>query len=558
MTKSRLLLSLTALLGLAATGWCQGPAPRVASRPAAPNAPKATAPSLSTPDQERSGNAAQDASPFAKLGIFTYGPNSTERDFAFGLQPQLPASTVAGRDYLVMMSVAATQAGEGYLASTQIVDQMIKLIGPKDRLRIWTIAAGDKSRAITSEFLNPRDEKSATLLKKAQEKLRAEYPAGDTDLKDGLLKALATFDGSENRQRILLFLGDGLSTHNVLSADDRFEIARQFVEKRVAFFPVPLGLRLDPENLHGLANSTGGTVLRTVVGSEKLDDVMKRYFAAFTAPILYDAKLTLPAAVKSVTPTTLPPLRSDSPTLVCGRMAPSEGGEFEFDVQGTPLGSRSRISWHGNFELKYPESKHYFLKNIVDQWEKAKDRPALLRGDRALTLAFDRTRNAYDELMLTAEMAFDHHHYDAAGRAAAGAKLLAPTEAEPDAMMRLADNAKLGKLTPEDIRKAARQPRELDKIGVKNGKVFDQKVMLAVGSGREEGRDAGSGSERRRSRSRQPGTRGPAPGAPRSRHHPGTEVDRDRRERAPPGSARADAGPRRRPRQPPQHPDPHP
>ena len=57
---------------------------------------------------------------------------------------------------------------------------------------------------------------------------------------------------------------------------------------------MPLGLRLDPENLHGLANGTGGAVLRTMVGSEKLDDVMKRYFAAFTAPILYDAKLTLP------------------------------------------------------------------------------------------------------------------------------------------------------------------------------------------------------------------------------------------------------------------------
>jgi tetratricopeptide (TPR) repeat protein len=484
MTKSRLLVSLTALLGLAATGWCQGPMPRLVSRPVAPaaNAPKSTAPSLSTPDQERSGNAAQDKSPFAKVGIFTYRPDKagTQQVFALELEPHLPASTVQGRDYLVMMSVAATQAGEGYLASTQIVDQMIKLIGPKDRLSIWTIAAGDSTRAITSEFMNPRDERSANLLKKAQEKLRAEYPAGDTDLKAGLLKALASFDGAENRQRILLFLGDGLSTHSVLSNDERFDLARQFVEKRVAFFPVPLGLRLDPENLHGLANGTGGMVLRTTVGSEKLDDVMKRYFVAFNGPILYDAKLTLPATVKSMMPTTLPPLRSDSPTLVCGRMAPSEGGDFQFDVQGTPLGSRAPIAWHGKFDLPMPESKHYFLKNLVEQWEKAKDRPALLRADRALTLAFDRTRNAYDELMLTAEMAFDKHFYDAAGRAAAGAKLLAPTESEPDAMMRLADNAKLGKLTPEDIMKAAKQPRELEKLGFKNGKTINEKVMIAL------------------------------------------------------------------------------
>ncbi|HEX3314777.1 MAG TPA: hypothetical protein VHR72_07805, partial [Gemmataceae bacterium] len=477
MTKARLLLSLSAVLGLAATGWCQGPTARFTSRPAAPK--PATAPSLSTPDQERSGNAAQDKSPFAKLGVFTYRPTKADQDFVLELQPQLPASTVAGRDYLVMMSVAATQAGEGYLASTQIVNQMIKLVGPKDRLSIWTIAAGDATRPLTNEFMNPRDEKAAKLFKKAQEKLRAEYPAGDTDLKGGLLKALAAFDGAENRQRILLFLGDGLSTHNVLSNDDRFELAKLLVEKRVAFFPVPLGLRLDPENLHGLANGTGGTVLRTMVGSEKLDDVMKRYFAAFTAPILYDAKLTLPATVKSVMPTTLPPLRSDSPTLVAGRMAPTDGGNFAFDVQGTPLGSRSQIAWHGSYELKLPESEHYFLKMLVEQWEKAKDRPALLRADRALTLAFERTRNAYDELMVTAEMAFDHHHYDAASRAARGAQLLAPTEAEPGAMMRLADGAKLGKLTPEDIRKAAGKTRDFQVLN-RDKKLVNVNMLLAV------------------------------------------------------------------------------
>ena len=480
MTKARLLLSLSALLGLAATGWCQGPMPRFASRPAAPK--PAAAPSLSTPDQERLGNAAQDKSPFAKLGLFTYRPSKTEQVFAFELQPQLPASTVAGRDYLVMMSVAATQAGEGYLASTQIVDQMIKLVGPKDRLSIWTIAAGDSTRALTKEFMSPRDEASAAAFKKAQEKLRAEYPAGDTDLKGGLMKALDAFDGSENRQRILLFLGDGLSTNNVLSGDDRFELMKLLVEKRVAFFPVPLGLRLDPNNLHGLANGTGGTVLRTMVGSEKLDDVMKRYFDAFTAPILYDAKLTLPATVKSVMPTTLPPLRSDSPTLVAGRMAPAAGGDFAFDVQGVPLGSRSRIEWHGKFELKLPESEHYFLKMLVEQWEKAKDRPALLRADRALTLAFVSARDAYEELMATSEMAFDHHHYDAASRAAQGAKLLAPTEAEPDAMMRLADSAKRGNLTPEEIRKAAtkNEKRDFQVVGVSNKKPVDVQMLLAV------------------------------------------------------------------------------
>ena len=149
-------------------------APTDASRVPPPRPKPATAQACRRRDQERSGNAAQDKSPFAKPGIFTYRPTKTEQVFAGGLQPVLPASTVAGRDYLVMMSVAATQAGEGYLASTQIVDQMIKLIGPNDRLSVWTIAAGDATRPLTKEFMNPRDKTSAELFKKAQAKLRTD------------------------------------------------------------------------------------------------------------------------------------------------------------------------------------------------------------------------------------------------------------------------------------------------------------------------------------------------------------------------------------------------
>ena len=46
-------------------------------------------------------------------------------------------------------------------------------------------------------------------------------------------------------------------------------IAKQMVERKIAFFPVPLGIQLDPKMLHGLAHSTGGIVLRTHVDEEK-------------------------------------------------------------------------------------------------------------------------------------------------------------------------------------------------------------------------------------------------------------------------------------------------
>ena len=269
MNQTRLFLGASAVLGLAAwVGLSLGQVPR-------PNAPRPATPpaSLLTPAQERSANTVQDKSPFARGGLFTYRPSKTEQLFAWTLQPKLPANTIAARDYLVMVSMAATQSGEGYLASLQIVDQLIKRAGDRDRISVWLLSAGQATVALTDEFFSPKDESGAKKLKKALQKLHEAYPVGDTDLKDGLARALATFEVAENRQRILLFLGDGQSTHNVLDADGRFELARQMVEKKVAFFPVPLGMHLHAENLHGLANSTGGIVAEQLEHEARAEDV---------------------------------------------------------------------------------------------------------------------------------------------------------------------------------------------------------------------------------------------------------------------------------------------
>src|SRR5207248_83270 len=153
-----------------------------------------------------------------------------------------------------------------------------------------------------------------------------QFPAGDCDLKNGLAKASVSFDGAESRQRILLYLGDGQSTHNPIEAADRQALIQDMVKGRIAFFPVPLGLQLNPDNLHGLATGTGGTVLRTKVAQEKLPEALKRYEEAFAGAVLYDARLAVTRVadalgspgVMQVFPKNLPPLRADVPTLMVG------------------------------------------------------------------------------------------------------------------------------------------------------------------------------------------------------------------------------------------------
>src|SRR5947199_197825 len=141
-------------------------------------------------------------------------------------------------------------------------------------------------------------------------------------------QAINSFDRGKHRQRILLFLGDGLSTHNPMTNADRRALCENMIKNNIAFFPVPLGSSLNPENLHGLATGTGGMVLRTEL-AEKLEDALKRYEAALAAPIFYPTKFVMPADVTEYYAAKLPPLRSATPTLVIG-LVNAASGELTF------------------------------------------------------------------------------------------------------------------------------------------------------------------------------------------------------------------------------------
>src|SRR5207245_2872905 len=120
----------------------------------------------------------------------------------------------------------------------------------------------------------------------------------------------------------IIYLGDGRSVAGPLDVDDRAHLVSKLVGQQTALFPVPLGDRLDPHNLHGLATGTGGKCVRLDGGLDGgLDErnvgaLAKGLLKALAEPILYAPDLRLPAAVTDVLPTKLPPLRRDAPTLV--------------------------------------------------------------------------------------------------------------------------------------------------------------------------------------------------------------------------------------------------
>jgi hypothetical protein len=488
MTKVRRFWAVVAFLGMAAilSTSLQGQQGKKAvgagttpqANPAAPAAPVPAAPN----------------SRFDARDVLAYQPLQGHAFFALQIQPKLePLATPRPRDFLIMLSTAANQGGQAWIAGHQIADGIIDDVADKsDRVSLMSFSTPENTRLLTKEFLMPKDASEKILLKDALKTYRnKDYPHGDTDLNNALGEAIKSFETNKDRQRIIVFLGDGLSTHNPIDAKARLDIAKRMVAKKIAFFPVPLGSNLDPMTLHGFANSTGGTVLRTRVAEETLPEALKRYKTAFNGPVLYDAKIELPAEAIGICPATLPPLRSDTPTLVVGRMT-KDLKQLSHTITGVQAGRKGEITVAATEQVLPADLDNYFLVGMVEQWAKAKEYPAVLQANRALALAYEDTRLAYGNMSDEAGLALEQGQTGAARKIFEQIRRIAPHDASAAAGIKIIEKLEDGSLTRDALKKQlAKRTNKADELRIIDGKPQWVKVNMVEAQNGEKAPAAG-------------------------------------------------------------------
>ena len=144
-------------------------------------------------------------------------------------------------------------------------------------------------------------------------------------------------------------------------------------------------------------------------------------------PILYPFGAKFSADVVEVFPTVLPPLRGNSkdadgkvltaPTLVVGRIKAGRAGGVNPPILGctlTGVAAGNEVRLEFSAKLSSSEADNFFLAGMVQQWRDAKDRPALLRGDRTLSVAYEQNVLAREELIAQAEWALEKNELDVA------------------------------------------------------------------------------------------------------------------------------------------------
>jgi tetratricopeptide (TPR) repeat protein len=465
MTLLKRLRVLTALLGVAGGAAAVGTTLFGDVR-GGPGKPPAT-----TTDARPDGNRIIDelaVTRFSQLPAITYQVRSGETLFAWQVKPTLDAAPARPRDVLVLVDTSASQAGKPLQQARQIITGLSNTLTSDDRISVWTVSTPAATRSLSRDFQSPTSEDIKTAAAALTE---VEYGSGATDLKGGFAKALATMAANRGRQQVVLFLGDGDSAYDPMSEDDRVAIGNQMDASNVAFFAVPLGVKVNPSTLHGLASLTGGTVVRIqedLANPTRRDEFVARLKTALDVPVLKADKFKFGDEVAEFYPTKLPPLRADKPTLVMGKLA-KPAKQVTMALSGKATGGKA-VSLALAQDLPATQPDHFFLNMMIEQWRDAphKDAPAMLQADRALALASTQVKLYRDEFLTQANWAVTMDRLDEAQKLFTAAKRIDPNDGEANAGVALVEKMKTGRITKAELEKkisAAKDGLKIDSKG---------------------------------------------------------------------------------------------
>ncbi|QDU23987.1 VWA domain-containing protein [Urbifossiella limnaea] len=404
---------------------------------------------------------------FTNLPALTYKSTTGDTLFAWQVKPELAAAPARPRDILVVVDTSASQAGRPLQQARQIIIGLAGALAADDRVSVWTANTPAATRNLTKDFqpATSDDVKAA-----AAALTETEYGSGATDLKGALAKALGTVAPNRGRQQLVLFLGDGDSSYDPINESDRVALGGRMEQSDVFFFAVPLGVKVNANNLHGLAALTGGTVVRVqedLANVSKRGEFVARLKTALDVPVLKPESVKFGADVAETFPSKLPPLRADKATLVIGKLAKA-APRVTAEVKGV-VGTRA-VTLSLGHDLPAPLPEHFFLNLMFAQWRDAphKDAPAMLQADRALALASTQISLYREEYITQATWAVSLNKLDDATKLYEAAAKIDPSNTEVATGLALVGRMKTGQITKADMDKRAAAKVEglkIDKAG---------------------------------------------------------------------------------------------
>ncbi|MCE9557164.1 MAG: VWA domain-containing protein, partial [Planctomycetes bacterium] len=274
--------------------------------------------------------------------------------YALALTPPIAAPPAQNTSILVLVDTSASQGGEYRKQMIQTLGAFLATLGSSDGVKL--VAVDVDATPLTKQFVSP----SGDDMKFALDNLRQRVPLGSTDMMKAMTLAANSFAPESTSRQAVIYIGDGMSTANLLGNADFGKLVSDLASRKIAVSSYALGPQVDGELLAVLANQTGGQVL---MDSPDRDAGQTGQGLAniARAAVLWPTQANWPKSFETVYPLKTPPLRLDRDTVVLGTGKPA--GTEPISMTAELDGKLVTLNWKVP-TAKFDEANNYLVSMV--------------------------------------------------------------------------------------------------------------------------------------------------------------------------------------------------
>ena len=262
--------------------------------------------------------AVAQSQPQCRLATFD---NAGKTYFALSAKAQ-PSESSRASDVVICIDTSASQSGPYKRGSIAIAKQLLRNLSAEDRVKI--LAVDIDPVALTKDFVSP----NASSVGAAMEQLEKRVPLGTTDLEAMLNQTAALFSNESQRNKNIIYIGDGISSDNLFETD-AFRLAIiKLVKNQVSVSSFAIGPERNIKMMATLANHTGGNVRVDTDSENIVVEAASALAQTVHGSVFWPTDVKLSDAVVEMYPMAFPPLRSDRDSVLLGTISKADSVKF--------------------------------------------------------------------------------------------------------------------------------------------------------------------------------------------------------------------------------------
>jgi hypothetical protein len=260
----------------------------------------------------------------------TFAAPDGETYFAVGVMSERAPRSEASQQHVILFDTSASQIGAHRRHALSVLESFLVALPEADRVSLFAVDV--KPVRLSESGVSPQAARQT-----AVRALKQRFPAGSTDMQAALSAALQEIDGGS-----ITYIGDGMSTANLLQQDDARALLDDLVQRQIPVHTYAVGPNKDRQLLGILSHHTGGAAMSDEGADEsQAGQIGSELALASRLAVEYPSEMPFAHSRASVVPDSPLPLRTDRETIYLGR------GSVPVAAEGAVVNDKGNTFLHG-------------------------------------------------------------------------------------------------------------------------------------------------------------------------------------------------------------------